>query len=76
MVSGHPLSTGVLHVKLTLQLNVSVSLLLMVGGEGTPVIRTVLKSSEKQSQWPRQSKREVTKKSFAPARIKYNLIKI
>ena len=37
MVSGHPLSSGVLQVRLTLQLEVSVSLLTIVGGEGTPI---------------------------------------
>ena len=41
MVSGHPLSAGVLHVRLTSQLNVLVLSLCIVGGNGTPVIGQV-----------------------------------
>jgi len=35
MVSGHPLLTGLLQTRLTLQFNVSVFGMLIVGGEGT-----------------------------------------
>ena len=41
MVSGHPLSAGVLHVRLTSQLIVLVFSFCIVGGNGTPVIGQV-----------------------------------
>ena len=41
MVSGHPLSAGVLHVRLTSQLNVLGFSFCIVGGNGTPVIGQV-----------------------------------
>lgn len=41
MVSGHPLSAGVLHARLTSQLNVLVFSFFIVGGNGTPIIGQV-----------------------------------
>ena len=54
MVSGLPLSAGVLHARLTSQLNVLVFSFCIVGGNGTPVIgqvkRELIRGSAKRNE--------------------------